>query len=247
MRIAIIACMVFNREFNHLTAQSKHITRTWWLRQGLHDTPDFLRNEVQQTIDAIEKENASLPPSRRFDAIALGYGLCSNGVVGLKTDTIPLVIPRCDDCISLFLGSADRYREEFARLSGVYWFNPGWVENAFVPTEDNFNERLAIYTEEYGEDNAEFLMESENTWMKNYKSVAYINCPLTCTPNYCDVAKCAAQHHGWQYHELEGDLSYITALLEGDWDDTRFLTCPPQHVVTALYDNRKLGCEPIAQ
>lgn len=247
MKIAIIACMVFSREFNYLTSQSHHVTRTWWLRQGLHDTPDLLRKEVQQTIDQIEYENAGLPASRRFDAIAFGYGLCSNGVLGLKSGELPLIIPRCDDCISLFLGSADRYREQFAKMPGVYWFNPGWVENAFVPTKEAYEERLAIYTEEYGEDNAEFLLESENAWMKNYKHVAYITCPLKGIPDYSEVAKCSACHHGWQYNELEGDISYIEALLNGDWDDARFLTCPPHHTVTPLYDNRKIDCEPTGE
>ena len=41
MRIALIGCMVMNREISHLVAQSRHVVRVWWQRQGLHDTPDI--------------------------------------------------------------------------------------------------------------------------------------------------------------------------------------------------------------
>ena len=46
MRIALIGCMVLNREIAHLTANSKNVVRSWWLRQGLHDTPDLLRRAL---------------------------------------------------------------------------------------------------------------------------------------------------------------------------------------------------------
>ena len=54
MRIALIGCMVTNREISRLAAESGHVVRVWWLRQGLHDTPDILRAELQKTIDAVE-------------------------------------------------------------------------------------------------------------------------------------------------------------------------------------------------
>ena len=116
MRIAIIGCMVFNREISYLVSQSRHVIRVWWLRQGLHNTPDILRTELQHAIDKVERENERLPENLRYEAIVLAYGLCSNGLIGLRSRTLPLVAPRCDDCISLFLGSADRYREVFSKM-----------------------------------------------------------------------------------------------------------------------------------
>lgn len=47
MRLVLIGCMVMNREISHLVTRSKHVVRTWWLRQGLHNTPDLLRTEVR--------------------------------------------------------------------------------------------------------------------------------------------------------------------------------------------------------
>ena len=50
MRIAMIGCMVMNREISLLTAKSENIIRVWWLRQGLHDTPDVLRAQLNRKI-----------------------------------------------------------------------------------------------------------------------------------------------------------------------------------------------------
>ena len=72
----MVGCAVMNREVSTLVAKSPNIVRVWWLRQGLHNTPDLLRTEVQKTIDEIEKENESLEENLRFEVVVLGYGLC---------------------------------------------------------------------------------------------------------------------------------------------------------------------------
>ena len=174
MRLALIGCMVMNREIGHLISESDNVVRAWWLRQGLHDTPDVLRSELQRTVDEIERENEKLPRHLRFEAVALAYGLCSNGVIGLRSRSIPLIIPRCDDCVSLFLGSAERYRKLFREMPGAYWYNNGWIEQAFTPSKENYARRRAEYVERYGEDNADFLMECEGGWMDKYQCCGFI-------------------------------------------------------------------------
>ena len=39
---------------------------------------------------------------------------------------------------------------------------------------------------------------------------------------------------GWSYEKLQGDMSLIQALLDGRWDDGRFLTVPPGLQLTGL-------------
>ena len=51
--LAIIGCAVLNREISHLVAESRHAVRVWWLRQGLHGTPDVLRTELQRAVDEV--------------------------------------------------------------------------------------------------------------------------------------------------------------------------------------------------
>lgn len=244
MRIAIIGCMVMNREISRLVSESKNKVRVWWLRQGLHDTPDILRSELQNTIDAVERENARLRPCQRFQAIVLAYGLCSNGVLGLRSRSIPVIVPRCDDCISLFLGSAERYRKYFREFPGTYWYNRGWIEQAFVPSKENYRILRAEYTEKYGEDNADYLMSCTNDWMTKYSRCGFIASPDGGDEEYETFARQAAKDFGWEFRKVKGSLSYLTSLVNGPWDDARFLICPVRSRIVADYTNRKFRSEP---
>lgn len=60
-------------------------------------------------------------------AVVLGYGLGSNGMVGLRAGVVPLVIPRAHDCIS-FLGFRRRYVELFNKRWGTTYYTSGWLE-----------------------------------------------------------------------------------------------------------------------
>ena len=244
MRIALIGCMVMNREISRLAAEGSHVIRVWWLRQGLHDTPDILRTELQKMIDSVERENEILRENLRFHAIVLAYGLCSNGVLGLRSRTLPIIVPRCDDCISLFLGSAERYRKVVHSMPGAYWYNRGWIEQAFTPSEENYRLQRAQYVEEYGEENADYLMECTNHWMTNYTYCGYITCPYGDCPEHEVYARQAAENFGWKFKKVDGSMEYFDALVNGPWDDVRFLTCPPHSRIEADYTDRKFRSVP---
>ena len=114
MRITVIACQVLYRQISFLSAQSKNSIHTVYLPQGLHNTPQLLKELLQKHID--EESFSSFQP----EAIVLGYGLCSNGAVGITAKNVPLVIARTDDCIGLFLGSQKRYLSYFNHYKGIY-------------------------------------------------------------------------------------------------------------------------------
>lgn len=238
-RIALIACAVLERELSFEIARTPSVVRVWWLRQGLHDTPDLLRQQLQNEISRIEEEQETLASDKKYDAVCLGYGLCSNGLLGLRAKTLPLVAPRCDDCISLFLGSAARYRRLFDRRPGTYWYNPGWIEHAFTPSEQSYESRFQDYLEQYGEDNAEFLMEAEREWVKNYQNCVYIESPVYQNTAYEEYARQAAADYGWEFSREPGDQGMLTRLLAGEWGD-EFLVCPPGHTIEADYSDRKI-------
>ena len=120
MLIKVIACEILFRELCHCAARSPSLVDFEFLTQGHHDTPKQGRVEIQRRIDAV--------PAGKYDAIVLGYGLCSNIVTGLVSTHTRLVIPRAHDCISLFLGSKERYQEHFASHPGTYYYTSGWLE-----------------------------------------------------------------------------------------------------------------------
>ena len=125
--------MVMARQLSYLISQSRNIVRPWWLRQSYHNTPDLLHTQLQSLIDQIEQENETLVPTERFDQIVLAYGLCSNSVIGLCSRSLPVVLPRCDDCIALLLGSAERYQHFFQKLPGNFGIPPAGLSREILP------------------------------------------------------------------------------------------------------------------
>ena len=238
MRLKLIACKALFRELSYIAASSDNFIDITYIRQGYHDTPSELVKVLQNEIDKIESGDDvysynSRMNKREFDAILLGYGLCSNGVVSLTSKKYPLVIPKVHDCISLFLGSKEKYNEEFAKEPGTYWYNTSWIENAFVPSEENSIEAKALYAELYGEENADFLYEMET--LANYNRCAYIKWPELDFPKYEKYTKDAADYFGWKYECINGDSGMLKDFLAGNWDD-RFLVVEPGKKVAADYD-----------
>jgi len=81
VRIKLIACEVVFREICLCAARARSVIDLVFLRRGLHSNPDTLREDVQAQISASE--------DGQCDAVALAYGLCSNGIAGLRAHRVP--------------------------------------------------------------------------------------------------------------------------------------------------------------
>ena len=241
MRIHIIACEVFSRELTALCAECENTITLSLLPQGLHDTPDILRKKLQAQIDLC----AGVSVKHQPDAIALCYGQCSNGVCGLNAEKVPLVVPRYDDCIGIFLGSEERYLAHFNQSGGTYWLTPGWVEHAFLPTKDNREKRYREYLERYGKENADYLNEEQWRWTGEYKACRYIKSPLLKERGWDKTAETIASLYGWEYAELSGSAYLLQNLVSGRWEKGNFLVCPPGYRIAPSFDERKLIAVPI--
>jgi len=221
LRLQLIVCKVLQREAYYCAARSPNVVDIVLMEQGLHDTPDRLRQEVQKALQQTRDIQ-----DRPFDASLLGYGLCSNGTVDLTAE-IPVVIPRGHDCITLLLGGKERYQEYFDSHRGVYWYSPGWIESGKQPSRQRYELLLAEYTEKYGADNAEYLMEVEQTWMKEYNWATYVDWGLVDSDDYRAYTKECADFLGWNYDELPGDAGLMQRFVDGVWSDEEFLVVEP--------------------
>ena len=240
MKLAVIACRVFTRDISLAAAKSENICELFWLDQGLHTTPAVLAETLKKTITEIEERQAALPEHRKYDAIVLGYGLCSNGIIGAGSAVLPVVAPRCDDCIALFLGSQARYLELFHAHPGLYWYNPNWIEQSDPSCPASFERNYALYAEMYGEDNAEFLIEADRSWVKNYRAAGYIHSPVHENESYIEFTRQTAIDFGWEFIEFEGSSDYITRLLKGGWNGEDFLVCPAGQMICESFDCTKI-------
>jgi hypothetical protein len=231
-RLQLIACKVLQREAYFCAARTKNVVDVVLMPQGLHNEPDKLRTEVQKALERTQDIQG-----RAYDATLLGYGLCSNGVVGLSSE-IPIVIPRAHDCITVLLGSKERYQEYFDSHRGVYWYSPGWIESGRQPGRDRYEKVLEEYRQKYGPDNAQYLMEVEQTWMKEYQWATYVDWGLSESQDYKAFTRDCAAYLGWNCDELTGDPGLMQRFVDGLWNEEDFLVVPPGQRIAEDVTNR---------
>lgn len=240
MRLKVLGCKVLSRELGYLAAHSKNYIDMTTLKQGLHDTPDLLRKSLQEEIDRIDEgidiHTCGSYYNEGFDAVLIAYGLCSNGIIGVSSRRYPLVFPRAHDCITLFLGSREKYRQYFDSHRGVYWYNKGWLENSPMPGKRRYETTRKIYAEKYGEENADYLMDMEQNWLKEYNWCTYVNWPEFDDTKYKAETRESAEYLKWNYDEVQGNKSLLEDFLDGNWDD-RFLIVPPGKTAAPSYDD----------
>ena len=242
MRIHIIACRIFARELSWLAAQSDNQIELTWIGRGLHNTPEKLRRRLSGAVDDLYDQLESGELEHRPDAIVLGYGLCSRGVEGVRCRDIPIVIPRTDDCIALFLGSQERYLKEFTAVKGAYWLNSGWIEQCrrIFDSDDMKRRKWLEYAERFGEDNADYLIEVESSWEKNYSTLGFIHSEIHDSPAYLRRAGEEAERQGWRLDDVDGDLRLLRMMVDGTWDEDEFLILKPGEIIAPDYSGRKL-------
>ena len=245
MRLMLLSCEIFFREFCACVARSPHTIDVEFLPKGLHDIgTDGMHQRLQAALDQIDEKS--------YDAILLGYGLCNNGIVGLRARLRPLVVPRAHDCITLFMGSPARYMDYFQNNPGVYFKTTGWVERGNADGELSQlalgkNLGMAQTFEElaarYGEENARFLQEELGNLTKHYRQFTFIKMGMEQDDRYEQQTREDAAARGWKFEKLEGDMGLIERLVNGVWDEKEFLVVPPGHRVVPTYDERIIGTE----
>lgn len=238
-RLKLISCEIFFREMCLAASRSRNIVDIDFLPKGLHDVGTIkMKRELQQALDRVDES--------RYDAIVLGYGLCNNGLIGLTAKTIPLVLPRAHDCITLFLGSKERYQEYFFSHPGVYFKTTGWIERGEGNGETNqlsiglpfgYDQTYAEWVEKYGVENAQFLLNEIGNLAKNYTQATFIEMGVEVDSRFEDTARAEAEKRGWAFEKLQGDLSLIQRLLDGEWNPADFQQVPPGHKIVPTFHN----------
>jgi hypothetical protein len=209
-RCKLIACATVIEEMLPLMPPSMQYQK---LDFGLHVNPKELKITLQEAIKS---------SSSSADFLILGYGLCSQAVVGLKAENCSLIIPRVDDCIAIFLGSADKYQQQLRHVPGTYYLTKGWIESGDTPFDEYNNlEKM------YGIGRAREILSKI---LKNYTRLALINTGQYKIDNYREHARGLASRFDLQFEEIPGSDSLIKAMLYGPWDD-RFVVAGPHQTI----------------
>jgi hypothetical protein len=246
MRLKLIACEILFRELCAAAARSTNQIDVEFLPKGLHDIGQAgMSARLKEVLTAIDES--------KYDAVLFGYALCSNGLVGLTARSIPLVVPRAHDCITLFLGSKERYLDYFQNNPGVYFKTSGWIERGegleqlnrdSIAQQAGMTQTYEELVAKYGEDNARFLYEQLCNMTRNYSRLAYIAMSVGPDDRFERRTRDEAAQRGWQFEMLSGDMSLLQTLLDGSWDDGRFLVVQPGQRVAASFRDDIIKSEP---
>ncbi len=248
MRFKLIACEILFREFSHLAAGSPNRIDVEFLPKGLHDLGRRGMFERLNEIVAVQDQSG-------YDAILLGYALCSGGVVGLTARDIPIVLPRAHDCISLFLGDRHKYQEYFEANPGTYFKTTGWIERGgdlVLYPPDSVQSKMGLnltynqMIDKYGEENAKYLWEQLSR-MVHYSKMTFIETGIEPDDRFENETRHLAAERGWEFEKISGNLSLLRRLLDGDWSGDDFLIVRPGESIQFDYSENIVKAEPQAE
>jgi hypothetical protein len=174
----------------------------------LHDYPDRMRATINGLIAATPGERT----------ILLGCGRCSNGSVGLQAGPHRLVLPAADDCISLLLGSRQRYLDEFSRCPGTYYYTRGWIDYL----EDPYKEYLKIIPK-YGEEKAAKIAR---LILAHYTRIAVVDTGTYRIEDFRDYLDKVTDFYSLPLEVLRGSMRLLEKLIHGPHDDEFIVVAP---------------------
>ncbi len=196
--LVVVACQVLQDMLERLMPPDL-ADQVSFMDYGLHRFPSKMTWTLQDVIDAIEEPSL----------VVLGYGLCGNGLNGIKAGKHTLLVPRADDCIAILLGSRQAYMREFESTPGTYYLSKGWLESGSHPLKE-YHE----YVEKYGAKDAAWIMDQQ---YQNYERLVLVTHSQADMDAYRAQAQEVAdycQQWGMRYEEILGSDRYVRDLVE---------------------------------
>lgn len=239
MLIKFICCDVFTRIACELVSKSPHVVDIEFLPMLIHEDPKKLNMTIKEKIDKSMNETR-----RKYDAVILGFGLCGNSVAGLSCP-IPVIIPRAHDCCTIHMGCKENFIAAFGDILSARWSSTGYFErchglnHGYLGTEQLVSYKTTAeymnYVEQYGEENADYIWETMHPKIETDEAV-YIKIDGFEYSDAFENYKSEIEKSGKKLKTVEGSISMLKSLINGEWDDERFLVVPPGKKIIGVYD-----------
>ena len=231
--VYVIGCGVLGPDIHNIAKKNNLTLEKKFLPGGLHDRPDELRRRLQAAIDEVEAD-------QNCSRIIVGYGICGKGTVNIQARSVPLVIPRVHDCIALFLGSDQAYRDQFTKAPGTFYISAGWYTEKINDNKEEDkvwvgSEAMGCseLRERYGKKSGDNIIDFFSSWHQNYQRAAFIDTGIGNKKKYEQHAKNMAAKHGWKFENIAGKLDLLTKLLTTEETTNEILVVPPNY--TTVY------------
>ncbi len=240
MRIRAITCEVLARTVYQQAALAPHVIDVELLGQALHDDrPASRLSRLQSQIDAT--------PAEKYQAIVLVYGLCNLALEGLEARDLLVAVARAHDCITLYLGSRERYNADFSAAPGTFYYSDDYLERQARVGTDGRRLTMGVPTSmdqdydylvtKFGEDNARYLVDVLGQWHSSYVCAVYVETGLGKSGRFREQAASDARQYGWRFEELKGAPELVRKLLAAEWGDD-FLVLRPGQRIAITHDSR---------
>ncbi|MDY6826945.1 MAG: DUF1638 domain-containing protein [Bacillota bacterium] len=190
------------------------------MESGLHNYPDQLKTRLQQTLDQIDNS----------DYILMLFGLCGNALLGLRSPKATLVIPKVDDCISLFLGGNHK-RREMENTTRAYYLTKGWLRY-----ENNIWQEYQRSIQIYGLEKTRRLF---GVMLKHYTHLMIIDTNAYDTCKFLEECRNIATALDLEVQVVPGDLTILQKALLRKWDDDFTIISPGREVTLRDMDTCK--------
>jgi hypothetical protein len=196
--VVVIACQVLQSMLEQMLPDDLAAQVTF-MDYGLHRVPSKMAWNLQDAIDGVEEPSL----------VVLGYGLCGNGLNGIRAGVHTLLVPCTDDCIAILLGSRQAYVREFEAVPGTYYLSKGWLESGSHPLKE-----YEEYVEKYGPAEAEWIMDQQYQHYERLVLVAHNDAEMDkYRPQAQKVAR-YCERWGMRYQEILGSDDYVRRLVE---------------------------------
>lgn len=177
-----------------------------------HDRPELLKKELQTILDGLTETNEVL--------LAMGY--CGHALVGIRAGDFRMVIPKVDDCLTLFLGSMERRQAE-SKVATTYFFTKGWLDS-----NRNILHEYNALVKRFGKESANFVYA---TMFEHYERLGLIDTGLFSIEPQIVKMKKVSDLLNLRYEVLDGSSEMIQALFLNP-EDERFLIIHPFEEIT---------------
>ena len=211
----IIACSMMEDELNALLKDIHTNTSVLWLDRGYHNTPEKLRDKLQELILTLQDQ----------DEILLAFGLCGNGTAGLYSPHTALILPKFDDCLNMLLCRFPRTTRAMAKPGTIY-MTRGWTldQEGIIQQYEEMGKR-------YDDETREAVMEM---MYEHYNSITLIDTGCYEMEPVQNYAKEVCELLDFSIEKEPGSIQILRELITGQWmnDPDNFIVKKPGESVS---------------
>jgi hypothetical protein len=211
MKAIALACETIADEVRLAIQETNSTTPVCWIKSGMHNTPERLKQYLQSEIDRFDN----------VDHILLLFGYCGNSLLGLVSEKCRLIIPRVDDCISLLLGGNSK-RNTLNNQAMGYYLTKGWLKH-----ENNLWSEYNYCLNKYGSERTRQIYQ---VMLHSYKNLNVIRTGAYCLEELLPLTEQIARELALDHAVVDGSLSLICQAFQGEWDHQFVIVEPGQQV-----------------